>query len=100
MEKLNILVFRSSLSVPIMDNNLISPFIMREAGLVFKDTETIHSMDPYLENHSIYFTNVDIYITFFLHGVFSYLSVSKLSLATLEGTNEIYLMTTEGRWNS
>ena len=38
-------------------------------------------------------------IPFFMHGVFSYFLMSKPSLATLEVTYEIYLMTLEVRWN-
>ena len=77
------------LSVPSMDNNLIAPFILRESGLVVKETAKIHAMDPSMEDHSIYFPNFDIHITLFLHDILSYLSTSKPSLVTLEVTDEI-----------
>ena len=92
-------MFRNALSVLIIDNNLIPSFTMRESDLVVKDTEEIHAMDPYVEDHSIYFTNFEIHIVLFLHGVFSYFSKSKPSLTTLQGTYEIYLMTPEGICN-
>ena len=84
--KVYILVLSNSLSVPSMNNNLTPPLIMRESGLAVKDTETIHTMYPSVENHSIYFTNFDTHIILFLHGVLSYFLTSKQSLVTLEVT--------------
>ena len=51
--KMYVLIFRNNLSVTSMYNNLIPPSIIRELGLVVKDTENIHFMDPSLEDHSI-----------------------------------------------
>ena len=64
-----------------------------------KDTVKIHAMNKCLEYHSIYFTNFDIHITLFLHGVFSYFSTSKKSLTKLEVKYYIQLMNSEGTWN-
>ena len=41
-----ILVIRNALHVPSMDNHLIPPFVMREAGIVVNDTPKIHTDDP------------------------------------------------------
>ena len=76
-ENLYILMFSNSLSVPIIHNKLIMLFIMIESGLVVKDIAKLHAMDPYVEDHSIYFTNFYIRITLFLHRVFSYFLKSK-----------------------
>ena len=93
--ELYIIMFSISLSVPSMGNTIIPPFIMRESGLVVKDTEKF----TYIEDHSIYFPNFDIHITLFLHGVLSYFFTSNASLVTLEGTYEIQLMIPDGIWN-
>ena len=77
-KKVYILMFRNDLSVPRMDNNLILPLIIREAGLVVNGTPKINSMDPSVEHHSLYFPNFNIHITLFLNDVFSYFSMSKL----------------------
>ena len=82
-----------------MYNNLIPPFIIREAGLVVKDTKKVHAMDPSMDNHSTYFPNFDISITLFIHGVLSYFLTYNPPLAMIEGTYDIYPMTTGGRWN-
>ena len=68
---------------PISNNhrqNLVPPFIIREEGLVFKDTEKIHAMDSSVDYQSIYYPNLVIHIKMFLHSVFSYLSMSTLAI--------------------
>ena len=55
-------------------------------------------MDPSVQDHIISFPNFVIHNTLFLHGVNSYLSASKPSLAALEGKYEIYLMNSEDIW--
>ena len=92
MAKVYVFMFRNSLSVPIMDNNLIPPLIMRETGMVVKDIAKIHINNPSVDNHSIYFHNFRTLIMLFLRGVFSSLLASKPSLTALERINDIYLM--------
>ena len=82
-----VLVFSNDLSVTNMGNNLIMMFIILEAGLVAKNTAKIHAMDPSVEDHSIHFLKFNICITLFLHGIFSYFSMSNPSLATLKVTH-------------
>ena len=96
-ENLYVLLFRNALSVPRMDNNLTLTLITREACLKVKDTAKFHAIDPSVEYNSIYFPNFDIHIRLFLNGVFSYFRKSKPSLEKIEGEDEIYLMTLEGR---
>ena len=64
-----------------------------------KDTEKFHDMDPYVEDHSIYFPNLDLHITLFIHSTLPYFLTSKPLIAVLEGIYEIHLMNPEGRWN-
>ena len=92
-------MFKKYLSVPIMNNNIIQPFIVREADLVVNERAKIHAMDPSVEDHSIYFPHFDIHIELFLHILFPFFPTYKPSLAPIEGTDEIYLITTEGICN-
>ena len=92
MAKVYVFMFRNSLSVPIMDNNLIPPLIMRETGMVVKVIAKIHINNPSVDNYSIYFHNFRTLIMLFLRGVFSSLLASKPSLTALERINDIYLM--------
>ena len=79
----HILVIRNCLHVPTMSNNLIPPFIMREAGIEINERPKIHSENPGVEDHSIYFADSDFRITLTLDGVFSGFPSSKPSESTL-----------------
>ena len=46
-----LLVVRNALCVPTMDIDIISPFILIEAGLVLNDTPKIHCDNPSVEDH-------------------------------------------------
>ena len=79
----HILVIRNCLHVPTMTNNLIPPFIMREAGVEINDQPKIHTKDPGVEDHSIYFPEAEFHITLSLNGVFSGFTMSKPDVTTL-----------------
>ena len=70
--KTYILMFRNALHVPSMENNLIPPFIMREAGLLVNDVPKIHADDPEIKDHSIAFPDTDLRIPLQLWGIFSF----------------------------
>ena len=44
--KMTMLVLRNALHVPSMKNNLVPPFIMREAGIKVNDTPKIQTGNP------------------------------------------------------
>jgi hypothetical protein len=50
-----ILLIRNALYVPSLDYNLLPPFMMREAGVIVKDTPKIQLDDPSEEDHAITF---------------------------------------------
>ena len=70
--KEHILLVRNALHVPAMEQNLIPPFVMREAGIVVNDTPKIHMKNPTIEDHSIYFADSNFRIPMALWGTFSY----------------------------
>ena len=49
-----------------MDNNLIPPFILREAGVNVRDTPKINFPDPESIDHAPTFTEYDILIPLYL----------------------------------
>lgn len=57
-----ILLIRNAIHVPNMENNLIPPFIMREAGVIVDDTPKIQTTDPTISSHSIYFEETGLRI--------------------------------------
>ena len=66
-----ILIVRNALYVQSMTNNLIPPFIMREAGLEVREIPKIHVKEPTVEEHSIYFSVESLRIPLSLNGIFS-----------------------------
>ena len=88
-----ILVLRNALYVPAMDNHLIPPFIMREAGITVNATPKIHTDDPSVSDHCIIFKNNDFKIPMSLYGIFSYFKTTKPTLETLQESEDIYMLT-------
>ena len=50
-----ILIIRRGLYVPSMSNNLLPPFMLREAGITINEVPKIHVSSPTEEHHSIMF---------------------------------------------
>ena len=53
--KSHILIIQNAIHVDSMENNLIPPFILWEAGLQVNERAKIHTDDPTADNHSIIF---------------------------------------------
>jgi hypothetical protein len=93
-----ILVIRNALYVPSMKNNLIPPFVMREAGVKVNDVLKIHTDDPTVIDHSICFPQTGFRIPMLLWGMFSYFPTSKPTTEMMKATEDIYLLM-PSRWN-
>jgi hypothetical protein len=82
-----------------MQNNLIPPFMMREACLHARDIPKIQVDDPSIEDHSILFPDSNNFrIPLSLWEVFSYFPTSKPTARTLNEIKEVYMLT-PSRWN-
>jgi len=88
-----ILVIRNALFVPSMKNNLIPPFVMREAGIRVNDTPKIQTDNPTEEDHSIHFPESDFRIPLSLWGVFSYFITTKPTSQQMMEATDVYLLT-------
>jgi hypothetical protein len=93
-----ILVIRNALHVPSMRNNLLPPFILREAGIKVQDTPKIQISEPTAEDHSIFFPETGFRIPLSLWGTFSYFPTVKPTAEFMKGTEEVYLLT-PSKWN-
>ena len=60
--KVHILVILSALHVPSMDNNLVPPFMLREAGIEVRDTPKIQLENPTEADHAITFPDTGLRI--------------------------------------
>ena len=83
--KTYLLTVRNALYVPSMTTNLITPFIMREAGLIVNDVPRIHTKDEELTNetHTIVAkvadNGIDLKVPLELDGIFSYFPTRQLT---------------------
>ena len=84
-----LLLFRNALYIPSMTNNLVPPFLLREAGLIVNEIPKIHVKSPEISDHSILIPDKDLRITLSLMGVFSYFPTSKPTDQELEETEDI-----------
>ena len=96
--KLHILVIRNAIHVDSMENNLIPPFILREAGLQVNERTKIHTEDPTADDHSIIFPTMGFRIPLQLFGIFSYFSMTKPTEDDMLAGHDMYVMTPE-KWN-
>ena len=69
-----ILVVQNAIHIPSMDNNLIPPFMMREARIVVNQKAKIRTDDLKDSDHSITFNSTGFQIPLYLWGIFSYFS--------------------------
>ena len=97
--KVHILMVKNALHVPSMDNNLIPPFLIREAGVKIKDVPKIHVDDPQVEDHSIYFVEEDVRIPMALNGIFSYFPTEVPTKKDLEECEDVLILTPVTPWN-
>jgi hypothetical protein len=70
--QMHILVLRNALHVPSMKNNLVPPFVMREAGMRANDTPKMQTIEPTEEDHSTHLPDTDFRIPLSLWGMFSH----------------------------
>lgn len=92
------LLIRNAISVPAMTNNLIPPFIMREAGIIVNDVPKIQVPEPTEDHHALIFPETGFRIPLSLIGVFSYFYTSKPTEADLDRSDQVYTLT-PSQWN-
>ena len=63
-----ILVIRNALHVPSMKHNLLSPFVLRQVGIVVKETPKMHVDEPTAEDHSMTFPETGVRIPLSFYG--------------------------------
>ena len=74
-----LMVARNALYVESTDHNLVSPFIMREAGLEVDERAKIHTPQPSKEHHSVYCREIDLRIPLKIEGIFSVFETRRLN---------------------
>ena len=93
-----ILLIQNALYVPSMDYNLLPPFMLREAGVIVRDTPKIQLEDPSDNDHALTFPETGFRIPLSLWGVFSYFPTTKPTMDDLVEPDDVYVLTPT-RWN-
>ena len=93
-----ILVAQNAIHVPSMENNLIPPFMMREAGIMVNEKAKIHTDDPKDLDHSITFNSTGFRIPLYLWGIFSYFSTQRPTREDLLAGPDVYVLG-PSRWD-
>ena len=101
--KVYLLISINALYVPLMQYNLIPPFIMREAGLVVNDVPRIHcEEDVTRESHSIIDEESGLIIPLCLRGIFSCFETRRITPDEVDDCNNmnvIYLSPDSPIWD-
>ena len=69
--KTYLLLMRNVLHIPEIDHNFIPPFILREGGILVDECPKSLSINPSIDNHSLYCRDADLRIHFDLTNTFS-----------------------------
>ena len=95
-----LLIVRNALYVPSMTNNLLPPFILREAGLEVNDVPKIHVPDPCVTDHAITFdAATGLRIPLQLSGIFSFFPTRAPTNDEILAGDPIFLTPDGDQWN-
>ena len=97
--KTYVLLIRNALHVKTMDNNLIPPFILREARLEVNETPKIHMQEPTVKGHSIFFPENSLRIPLQLWGIFSFFHSRIPTLDEINDAEKLFLTPDSSSWN-
>ena len=92
-----LLVLSNVLYIESIEDNLIPPFILREAGLIVNEKVKIHCEPgtPTEKDHTIQGKETGLFITMNLHSIFSYFPTRKSDEEDIED-GVVVVMTPEG----
>ena len=84
-----------------MDDNLIPPFILRDAGLTMNDKAKIHCEPGTAteEDHTIQYRSTDLFIPLQLRSIFSYFPTRKPNSDDLDDGVLVALTPENAIWN-
>jgi hypothetical protein len=91
--QMHILVLRNALHVPSMKNNLVPPFVMREAGMRANDTPKMQTIEPTEEDHSTHLPDTDFRIPLSLWGMFLHSVASTPTAEQMMEAEDVCLLT-------
>ena len=94
-----ILIIFNALYIPTMQNNLIPPFAIREAGVEVSERPKIHTTDPSIQDHCLYFEEEELRIHLGLQGIISYFNTRHPSPDEIESLPRLHLTPDRDHWD-
>ena len=94
-----ILVINNALYVKENRDNLITPFLVREAGIQLNETPKIQCDDPSIDDHSLYIKEMNIRIHLHLHGIVSYFTTRKPTQDEIHSLPWVHLTPDAPEWD-
>ena len=94
-----ILVINNALYVKQNQDNLLTPFLVREAGHYIDETPKIHKRFPSVDDHVIQLDEVGIKIHLNLHGIVTYFTTRKPTLDEIESLPRVHLTPDMPEWD-
>ena len=94
-----LLIFKNALYVPTMENNLLPPFILREAGITCNDVPKIHLDDPSAEDHAILIQDPTLRIPLQLWGIFSFFHSRVPTSDEIKEKHKIFFTPDSASWD-
>ena len=94
-----LLIARNALYMKTLQNNLIPPFIMREAGVIVNDTPRIHQESPSNNDHCLIFKDSMVKIPLMLNGIFSFFESRKPTLEEIRVCDRMFITPDSYQWD-
>ena len=95
-----LLMIRNALYLEQTEDNLVPPFLLREAGVIVNECAKMHAI-PHAteEHHSIFFPEENLRIPLSLHGIFSYFPHRAPHLEEIEDLQVLFLTPDSSTWD-
>ena len=94
-----LLLIYNALYVPVNEDNLLTPFLVREAGIQLNETPKIQMKEPSQDDHSLYVEEDDLRIHLQLAGIVSYFPSRKPTIEEIKTLPRIDLTPNAPSWN-
>ena len=94
-----LLMIYNALYQPDNDDNLLTPFLVREAGVTLSEIPKIHQNEPSIEDHCLYFDEEKLRIHLQLTGIVSYFPTRKPTIDEISNLPRIDLTPDAPSWD-
>ena len=98
-QKQYLLMIYNALYIPANEDNLLTPFLVREAGVRLNETPKIQVVEPSVEDHALYFPDDDLRIHLQLAGIVSYFCTRKPTADEIESLPRIDMTPNSPTWD-